>query len=566
MRSRRIPAAALAALSLTGAVCRQKPAAAPAGPAVATFDGGSVTAADVDRAVLDLPPGQRRPADGDLLTWYERIARDLAMQSVLLGEARQAKLDSGPDFERARDEARRQATVSLFLEKNLPAVAAPTAAEVEAYYRDHLKEFKSPPARQTYHLFRRVAPGADPAPALAEVRRLRERVVAGEDFGKLAAEASDSESRHQKGQLGWVTAGKFGPELEKVVFSLQPRVPSQPLRTATGVHMFLVDAETPAKTLTLPEVRNAIGTVISSQRQQAAMQQLIGTAPIEGAFVPSTDELRALLAAGDPAALALQIGDFKLTVGQLYARMLAGQQGAAPPGDTPAHGLVLALERRERAYRQAMQQGVDRDPAALALVQRIVDRELAGLQLRTRLQARIDRNPQRLQAYYDANRARFSTPLRLQVQRLSVPLAADANQRMARLERARAELDAGRLEFARLAAEMGATLSEPAWELPTQIAQRERRPVAEVVGLKVGRYGAPYRSENRIEMIRVEARAEPELQPLEPIKDRVRTDLLMTHREDEYGALVQEVLSERHFSVVRAELEAMIRRPAVALR
>jgi hypothetical protein len=90
--------------------------------------------------------------------------------------------------------------------------------------------------------------------------------------------------------------------------------------------------------------------------------------------------------------------------------------------------------------------------------------------------------------------------------------------------------------------------------------------VAEVIGLKAGRHGAPYRIEDRIEMIRVVARSEPELQPLEPIRDRVRTDLLMTHREDEYGALVQEILAERHFAVVRTELEAMIRRPAAVSR
>ena len=406
MRSRRIPAAALAALSLTGVVCRQKPAEAPAGPAVATFDGGSVTAADVDRAVLDLPPGQRRPADGDLLTWYERIARDLAMQSVLLAEARQAKLDSGPDFERAREEARRQAAVSVFLEKNLPAIAAPTAAEIDAYYRDHLKEFKSPPARQTYHLFRRVAPGADAAPALAEVRRLRERVVAGEDFGKLAAEASDSESRHQKGLLGWVTPGKFGAELEKVVFSLQLHVPSQPLRTATGVHMFLVKAETPAKTLTLPEVRNAIGTVLSSQRHQAALQQLIGTAPIDGRVRP---ELRR----------AARAADGRRSGGARDAgrRFQADRGPAATRGCWPgsrARSRPAARRRTASSWRSSGGSGpiarrcsrvADRDPAAEALVQRIVDRELAGLQLRTRLQARVDRDPQRLQEYYDANRA-----------------------------------------------------------------------------------------------------------------------------------------------------------------
>ena len=53
-------------------------------------------------------------------------------------------------------------------------------------------------------------------------------------------------------------------------------------------------------------------------------------------------------------------------------------------------------------------------------------------------------------------------------------------------------------------------------------------------------------------MVRVLERAEPQPQPLERIRERVRTDLLVTHREDEYAALVQEVLAGRRFAVVRS--------------
>jgi parvulin-like peptidyl-prolyl isomerase len=565
MKCRPFPAAVLAALAFGSAGCKAKPAAAPpaAVPAVATYEGGAVTAAEVDRAILDLPSGQRQPADGDLLKWYERIARDLAIERVLVAEARQAGLDRGPEYERAREEARRQAAVSVFLEKNLPPVAAATAAEVDAYYRDHPKDFSSPASRQVFHLFRRVAPGTDPAPVMAEVRRLRERVVAGEDFGKLAVEFSESETRHQKGLLGWVVPGKVNPDLEKVIFSLEPRVPSQPLKTAAGVHLFLVAQVVPAKTLTLAEVRPAIGQLLGAQRRQAAVDALIG-GPVEGTTVASAEDLRALFAAGDPAATVLRVGDYQMTVGQLQARLLAGQQAVVTPGDTVAHSLLVTLEKRERAYRLAQKQGLDRGPEAEALIQRALDREIGALRLHQRLAARIDADPRRLQDYYDANRARFSAPLRLKVQRLSVPLTADANQAMARLERARAELDAGRLDFARLATELGGTVSEPAWELPTQIAERERRPVATAVGLKPGRHGAPYRNEDRIEMVRIVERAEPAIQPLDQIRDRVRTDLLVTHREDEYAALAQEILSGRKFTVVRTELEAMLKRPVAS--
>jgi PPIC-type PPIASE domain len=568
MRNRRVRGAwaaalALASLALAAVSCRRPPPA-PAVAAVATFDGGRVSTADVDRAVLDLPAERRQPADGDLLAWYERIARELAVQAILVAEARQAGLDQGPDFERAREEARRQAVVAVFLEKDLPAVPAPSQQEIETYYRDHAKDFKSPPARQTYHLFRRVAPGADPAPVVEEVRRLRGRVLAGEDFGKLAAEFSESESRHQKGLLGWVTPGKVGPELERVIFSLQPRVPSQPLKTAAGVHLFVVSAETPAKTLTLPEVRNAIGVVLAAQRRKAEIERLVGAVPEAGSFVPTVDELRALFEARDPAALALRVGDFQLTLGQLQARLLSGQANAATPGDSTAHTLVVALEQRERAYRKAMERGVASRAETESLLQRLIDRELAGLQIRKRLAERIERDPRRLQEYYEVNRGRFSTPLRLRVQRLRVPLREDANRAMARLERARVELDAGRLDFQALAAELGGTLLEPAWELPTQLAERERRPESPVAGLKAGHHSAPYRTADSIEMVRVLERAEPQPQPLERIRELVRTDLLVTHREDEYAALVKEVLAARHYTVVRSELEAMLKRPTAS--
>ena len=148
------------------------------------------------------------------------------------------------------------------------------------------------------------------------------------------------------------------------------------------------------------------------------------------------------------------------------------------------------------------------------------------------------------------------------MERLSVPLKGDANQAMARLERARADLDAGRLDFAALAREVGGTLLEPVWELPTQLAQRERRPVSPATVAKAGRYSAPYRTVDHIEMTKVLERSEPEVQPLEKIRDQVRTDLLLTHRQDEYGALVQEVLAARHYAAVQTELEAMLKRPA----
>lgn len=561
MRNRRALAAAVAALALGGAGCRRQ-APAPASPAVATFDGGSITAADVDRAVLDLPPDQRQPADGDLLRWYEGVARDLAIQRILLGEARQAGLEKGPDFEHVRQEARRQASVAVLLEKIVPSIEPPTQKEIEAHYRARIHEFHRPAARQTYHLFRRVAPGADPAPVMAEARRLRERVVAGEDFASLAAQRSESEARHQKGLLGWVHQGQLSPDLDRIIFSLPLKAPSQPLKTREGIHLFFVNAEMSARTLTLAEVQAVLARELLARRRDAEIDRRVGTALPEGSFVPDAERLRALFEAGDPAAVVLRIGDFQVTLWQVEQRLLAGQIPTDPAAvDSPAHALVEGLKRRELIYRYCVREGIDRSPETAERLQRMADRELAGLQLRNRMVARVEREPRRLEDYYEANRGRFSAPLRVRVQRLSVPLTGSANEVMARLERAQAELDAGREDFARLAAQVGGTLSEPAWEVPTQLVMREKSAALPAAALQPGRHSPPYRYGDHIEMVRVLERVEPEPQPFEKVRDRVRQDFLISHRHEEYAALAAEVLEGRSFRVARAELEAMLRRP-----
>ena len=565
MRQGRVLVAVLTALA-AGAACRRS-APPPVPAAVATFDGGAITADDVDRALLDLPPDQRQPLDGDLLRWYEGVARDLAIQRILTGEARQAGLDKGPDFGHVRREARRQAVVAVFLEKLVPTLEPPSQKDIEAVYRAEAREFQRPAARQTYHLFRRIAPGADPAPVMAESRRLRERVLAAEDFATLATQRSDSQSRHQKGLLGWVTQGQLSPDLDRIIFSLQLNVPSQPLKTREGVHLFLVKAEIPAKTLTLAEVQRPLARQLMAKRRDAEIDRRVGTALPPGGFVPDAEQLRGLFEAGDPAAVALRVGDFQLTLGQLQQRLLAGQIPTDPAGeDTPAHALVQALKRRELIYRYCVEKGIDRRPEAEERLQRMTDRELAGLQLRKRMVVRIDREPQRLEDYYQANRGRFSQPLRLRVQRLSVPLTASANAVMARLERARTELDAGRQDFARLAAEVGGTVSEPAWEAPTQLALREKSAAPPAAALKPGRHSPPYRNGDRLEMVRVLERDEPQPVPFERVRDWVRMDFLVSHRHEEYAALAQEVLSGRRFEVVRPDLEAMLKRPVAASR
>jgi hypothetical protein len=558
MRTTLVAACVAAVLAAAGAGCRPK--AQPPRAAVATFEGGSVSAEDLDHAILDVPSHQRQPADGDLLAWYERIARDLALQQILLREARAEGLDRSPQFAAARAEAAKRAAVAEFLETELPRATVPAEAAIKAYYDAHRDEFRTEASRETWHLFRRFRSGADPKAVMAEVARLRERVVAGQDFRELAAAQSESESRHRKGLLGWVRHGQVNAELERVIFSLEPGVPSQPLRTREGVHLFLVSSETPARAYAYADVRTSIAMLLMNQAREAEIRKRVG-APPAGASIPDAAAWKRLLEAGDPQAMVLEIGDLRLTLAEFQARLLALQTTLDLSVPVTPQALLQTLVDRELIFLYCRAKGIDRSPGAQARLNRMTDRELAGLRLRERLLARADTPPGRLQEYHAANRARFSEPLGLRLVRLRVPLSAHADQAMARLEQARPQLDRGQLTLGALAAELGGTVEEAGWQTLDQIARGGPRGAELASGLAAGRHSPPYRNGDQIEMLMVSERREPAPLPFERVREQVRTDFVFTHLHEEYSNLVKEVLAEKGFQVAREPLEELLRRP-----
>ena len=67
---------------------------------------------------------------------------------------------------------------------------------------------------------------------------IRQRIVDGEDFGKLAREFSDDPGSGAKGgELGFVERGQFVPEFEAAALKMQPGEMSQPVESPFGYHL-----------------------------------------------------------------------------------------------------------------------------------------------------------------------------------------------------------------------------------------------------------------------------------------------------------------------------------------
>ncbi len=88
------------------------------------------------------------------------------------------------------------------------------------------------------HILLRPTEVQDDATTRQRLSDLRERILAGEDFGALASVTSeDPGSATQGGDLGWTGPGTFVPQFEQVLNGLEEGELSEPFRTQFGWHI-----------------------------------------------------------------------------------------------------------------------------------------------------------------------------------------------------------------------------------------------------------------------------------------------------------------------------------------
>ena len=128
---------------------------------------------------------------------------------------------------------------------------------------------------------------------LATANTVRQRLINGEDFAKVAAEVStDTGSKDKGGDLGWFGKGVMVAEFEQAAFSLKVGEISQPIKSQFGYHIIQVLAHE-----TVPLDANAY-----SQAQQTAFNDWLNG--LRTTYKVQTFDIWQNIVPTDPAAPA----------------------------------------------------------------------------------------------------------------------------------------------------------------------------------------------------------------------------------------------------------------------
>src|SRR5687768_12698321 len=128
-----------------------------------------------------------------------------------------------------------------------------TEAEAQAYYEQHKAEFTTPSEITLREIFIEVPVSdrgvnvAEDDAARAEAEGVRKRLLAGEPFPQLAAEASDAASKANGGLIGPVKRDELAETLQKVLDSMKVGELTAVLRTPRGYQILKLESRTDTK-------------------------------------------------------------------------------------------------------------------------------------------------------------------------------------------------------------------------------------------------------------------------------------------------------------------------------
>jgi peptidyl-prolyl cis-trans isomerase C len=258
-----------------------KAAAATDDTVVLTVGTEKITKAQFERLVDALPDQQKQMVstpDGK-----RRLAEQYGEMKTLVQEAKAKKLDQTPVMQSRLAMQTDQVLASA--EYQELGNGKPSQAAVEKYYQDHLKEWENVKGR---HILIRFKGSQVPLrlnqkdlteeEALQKAKDLRAKILAGAKFSEVAtAESDDTGSGANGGDLGEFSRGQMVPEFENAAFTQKVGEVGEPVKSAFGYHIILVEAHS---NKSLADARAEIEGKLKPEIAQEGLEALKKKTPI----------------------------------------------------------------------------------------------------------------------------------------------------------------------------------------------------------------------------------------------------------------------------------------------
>jgi len=214
---------------------------------------------------------------------FKRIVEDIKKSNNITDEAQfQAELkQSGMTEADLRRDIERRMLIEQVQRSEVTSKIAVTEEEARAYFESHRDEFTSPSEIMLREILievpssdRGVNVAQDDA-AKAKAEDVRQRLLKGEPFARIAAEVSSSPSKANGGLIGPIRMDELAPQLQQLLGKLKVGELAEVIRTTRGYQILKLESRTDVKSRSFDEARNDIGRRVIERKGRAALQKYL---------------------------------------------------------------------------------------------------------------------------------------------------------------------------------------------------------------------------------------------------------------------------------------------------
>jgi parvulin-like peptidyl-prolyl isomerase len=178
-----------------------------------------------------------------------------------------------------------------------------TEEEARQYYLSHKQEFEEPASVTVREILIEVptTKNAQGQPtvnvaledaAVEKAKAIRARLTAGEDFGKVAAEVSDSSSKANGGLIGPLPLAQLSTSLQQMFEKMKPGDISEPVRTPRGFQILKLETLKGAEVQPFEAVRDLAADRVHGARQQTEFRKFMSRVRGQALIEWKNDELK----------------------------------------------------------------------------------------------------------------------------------------------------------------------------------------------------------------------------------------------------------------------------------
>ena len=177
-----------------------------------------------------------------------------------------------------RKDIERQLMVKKLVEASLSGKTEPTEKEITDFYDKNKERFNMPETVKARHILIAVDQDADAstmADGKAVADSVRDDLVHGADFAKMAAVNSDCPSHVRGGDLGEFPRGQMVKAFDEAAFSQKVDDIGPVIQTQFGYHIIQVTAHNQPRVVGIEEAKPTIASYLKRRTEQDGLQTLV---------------------------------------------------------------------------------------------------------------------------------------------------------------------------------------------------------------------------------------------------------------------------------------------------